>query len=182
MDLGGYVVLQIILLVVRIIITVYCVNRAGELNRSKTGWGFFGFFFPIIAIIWIQFMKPISLYKKKYGLIQNEEKEEQNESNTESKTIETYLTPNHTIRKIDERNPLFGTKTEVYFVEFEDGVNGEVFLEITDKQHAYFKAKVNDMWIKSQFRYENIDSCIIAFHYYVKTGKTYKDGFICATT
>jgi len=68
MDQGVYAVLQIILLVVRIIITVYCVNRAGELNRSKTGWGFFGFFFPIIAIIWIQFMKPIMVWDKNVPL------------------------------------------------------------------------------------------------------------------
>lgn len=50
--------INIILLVVRIFVTVYCVNKAGELNRNKGGWGIFGFFFPIVAIIWIQFMKP----------------------------------------------------------------------------------------------------------------------------
>lgn len=51
--------LQIILLIVRILVTIYCVNKAKDLNRSQLGWGIFGFFIPIIAIIWIQFLKPI---------------------------------------------------------------------------------------------------------------------------
>ena len=44
--------------IVRIWITVHCANKAKSLNRSSWGWGLFGFFLPIIAIIWIQFMKP----------------------------------------------------------------------------------------------------------------------------
>ena len=44
--------------ILRIIITVICVRKARELNRSTLGWGIFGFFLPIIAIIWIQFVKP----------------------------------------------------------------------------------------------------------------------------
>jgi hypothetical protein len=67
MDEGSYAVLQIILLAVRIGITVYCVNKAGELNRSKGGWGVFGFFLPIIALIWIQFMKPKMVWDDQSG-------------------------------------------------------------------------------------------------------------------
>jgi len=63
MDEGGYAMLQLVLLAVRIGITVYCVNKAGELNRNKTGWGIFGFFLPIVAIIWIQFMKPKMIWE-----------------------------------------------------------------------------------------------------------------------
>ena len=59
MDPSSYAVIQLVLFIGRILITVYCVNKAGELNRSKGGWGFFGFFLPIIALIVIQFMKPI---------------------------------------------------------------------------------------------------------------------------
>jgi hypothetical protein len=56
---SGAAVLNLIFIVLRIMITIYCVNKAGRLNRSEGGWGLFGFFLPIVAIIWIQFMKPI---------------------------------------------------------------------------------------------------------------------------
>ena len=46
-------------LILRIWITVYCVRRAERLNRSQFGWGIFAFFIPLVAVIWIQFMKPI---------------------------------------------------------------------------------------------------------------------------
>lgn len=59
MDPESFAILNLILFIGRILITVYCVNKAGELNRSTVGWGFFGFFLPIIALITIQFMKPI---------------------------------------------------------------------------------------------------------------------------
>ena len=50
--------LSLVLFIVRIGITIYCINRAGTLNRSKGGWGCFGFFLPILAFIWISLMKP----------------------------------------------------------------------------------------------------------------------------
>jgi hypothetical protein len=53
--------IRIIGLIIRIIITVYCVNKAKRLNRNTWGWGLFAFFIPIIALIWIQFMKPIEV-------------------------------------------------------------------------------------------------------------------------
>ncbi len=59
MDDETLVVIRIIALIIRIFITIYCVNKAARLNRSQFGWGLFGFFIPIVAIIWIQFMKPI---------------------------------------------------------------------------------------------------------------------------
>lgn len=45
-------------LVVRVIGVIVCVNKAKQLNRPTGGWGFFGFVSPIVAMIWIQFMKP----------------------------------------------------------------------------------------------------------------------------
>jgi uncharacterized membrane protein YecN with MAPEG domain len=74
MDQGAYAFLQIILFVGRILITVYCVNTAKKLNRSGTGWGFFGFFLPIVALIWIQFMKPIMVWDKDVDINQAENK------------------------------------------------------------------------------------------------------------
>ncbi len=53
-----YAFIQIILFVLRIVITVYCVGKAKDLNRSQLGWGVFAFILPILALIWIQFMKP----------------------------------------------------------------------------------------------------------------------------
>ena len=56
MDEGIILIIQLVL---RIVGVVVCVNKAKELNRSAGGWGFFGFVSPIIAMIWIQFMKPV---------------------------------------------------------------------------------------------------------------------------
>lgn len=55
MDEGVVVIIQLVL---RIVGTVVCVNKAKSLNRSTGGWGFFGFVSPILAMIWIHFMKP----------------------------------------------------------------------------------------------------------------------------
>jgi len=52
----GVVVIQLVL---RIVGTLVCINKATKLNRSTGGWGFFGFVSPILAIIWIHFMKPV---------------------------------------------------------------------------------------------------------------------------
>lgn len=71
MDQGAYVFLQVISSVVRILITVYCVNKAKKLNRSGIGWGFFGFSLPILAIIWIQFMKPVMVWEKDVDINQS---------------------------------------------------------------------------------------------------------------
>jgi hypothetical protein len=62
---------SLIVLIIRIGITVACVNKAEQLNRSKMGWGFFGFFLPILAIIWIQFMKPKMVWEDQ-GAVDNE--------------------------------------------------------------------------------------------------------------
>ncbi|KEZ93557.1 hypothetical protein [Nonlabens ulvanivorans] len=56
MDEGIIVIIQLVL---RIVGAVVCSNKAKELNRSAGGWGFFGFISPILAMIWIHFMKPI---------------------------------------------------------------------------------------------------------------------------
>ena len=56
---GVFVILGLVL---RIVGAVVCSNKAKELNRSTGGWGFFGFISPILAMIWIQFMKPIMVW------------------------------------------------------------------------------------------------------------------------
>jgi hypothetical protein len=56
MDEGGVIIIQLIL---RVVGTIVCVNKANQLNRSAGGWGFFGFVTPILAMIWVHFMKPV---------------------------------------------------------------------------------------------------------------------------
>ena len=57
-DSGGAAAFFIISLLLRIVGAGYCSSKAKELNRSQGGWGFFGFATPILAMIWISFMKP----------------------------------------------------------------------------------------------------------------------------
>lgn len=61
MDEGILVIIQFGL---RIVGAVVCVNKAKSLNRSTGGWGFFGFVMPIIAMIWIHFMKPVMKWEE----------------------------------------------------------------------------------------------------------------------
>ena len=49
------------LLVARIAVPIYNVNRARKLNRSKFGWGLFGFLLPFVALICIQIVKPFKI-------------------------------------------------------------------------------------------------------------------------
>lgn len=51
-------VAALIVIALRIFGAWYCSDKAGKLNRNQGGWGFFGFISPILALIWIQFMKP----------------------------------------------------------------------------------------------------------------------------
>jgi hypothetical protein len=101
------------------------------------------------------------------------------ESNSRKKTLIIHQTPNYTSKKIGESNPLFGTLTEQILVEFEDGEKGYVFQKKEDGQ-AFFKAKINGMWVKSKVTYKDIDFCLTGLHYFLKTGKIYKEGYIGA--
>jgi len=98
------------------------------------------------------------------------------ESNSESKRLEIYIAPNHIMKKIGEKNPVFGTRSVQYLIEFEDGKKGDIFQRKNVKE-TYFKAKIGEMWVNSHICYENIDFCIVALHKYLKTGKIYKQGF-----
>lgn len=60
----------ILVLGLRIVAVIVCVNKAKELNRSAGGWGFFGFISPILAMICIQFMKPVMLWDKNLDINQ----------------------------------------------------------------------------------------------------------------
>lgn len=55
----------------RIIGIVVCASKATKLNRSSFGWGFFGFVMPVLAMIWIQFMKPIMKWDENINIKNN---------------------------------------------------------------------------------------------------------------
>lgn len=57
-DSGSQMILPIFLLILRIIGAFVCSSKAKELNRSTGGWGFFGFLMPIVAMIWVNCIKP----------------------------------------------------------------------------------------------------------------------------
>lgn len=54
----------LVLFVLRIVGAYVCSTTATELNRSSGGWGFFGFISPIIAMIWINCLKPVTKWEK----------------------------------------------------------------------------------------------------------------------
>ena len=58
---SGFLIIGLILRIVGIFV---CASKAKELNRSAGGWGFFGFASPILAMIWIQFMKPVTDWER----------------------------------------------------------------------------------------------------------------------
>ncbi len=111
---------SLISLIVRILISVYCVNKAGELNKDKTGWGFFGFLLPIIAIIWIQFVKPNEAKKNHFVQFVQSEQTVQSESILiDNNYIDFYITQygsrfpiekineiRHTLEKCDSKKKL----------------------------------------------------------------------------
>ncbi|WP_264520949.1 hypothetical protein [Flavobacterium sp. N1994] len=61
MEPGALLIIQLIL---RIVGAVVCSSKAKELNRDSGGWGFFGFMLPIVAMIWINCLKPITNWDK----------------------------------------------------------------------------------------------------------------------
>ena len=57
---SGEPVLIVLQLVLRLVGIIVCVNKAKALNRNTGGWGFFGFCMPIVAMIWIHCLKPLT--------------------------------------------------------------------------------------------------------------------------
>jgi hypothetical protein len=70
----GSGIIMLLGLVLKITGAVVCSNKAKELNRSTGGWGFFGFISPIIAMIWIHFMKPVMVWDSNVDINKNKDK------------------------------------------------------------------------------------------------------------
>jgi len=73
MEPGSVLTIQLVLRIVGVIV---CSDKAKELNRSTGGWGFFGFVSPILAMIWIQFMKPVMVWDSNVDLNKPTDKSE----------------------------------------------------------------------------------------------------------
>jgi len=73
MEPGSVLIIQLVLRIVGVIV---CSDKAKELNRSTGGWGFFGFVSPILAMIWIQFMKPVMVWDSNVDLNKPTDKSE----------------------------------------------------------------------------------------------------------
>ncbi|MGR7813785.1 hypothetical protein [Lacinutrix undariae] len=54
---GSEGIIYIVGFALRIIGAVVCSDKAKKLKRNSTAWGFGGFFFPIIAMIWVHCIK-----------------------------------------------------------------------------------------------------------------------------
>jgi hypothetical protein len=54
----------IIFLILRIVGIFVCSAKAKELNRSAGTWGTLGFISPIIAMIWIHCLKPVTIWEQ----------------------------------------------------------------------------------------------------------------------
>lgn len=98
-------------------------------------------------------------------------------SNDSSNALVSYSAPNFILKKISQSSSFWAASTVHLLVEYEDGEKGEVFHR-TKNDQAYFKAKFNGSWTTLTHYYENLDFCIDALHFYIKTGKILKNGFI----
>jgi len=82
---------------IRLFGVIYCSVKAGNLNRNQWGWGLFGLFLPVPAIITMQFLKPrinesspeIKIDKSDNLEFSNKSINPQNEAAPPLKTLET---------------------------------------------------------------------------------------------
>lgn len=98
-------------------------------------------------------------------------------SSPESNKLSSYFAPNHRIQRRSQKTSFFGSLIEEYLIEYDDGEKGEVYVKLKNNQ-AYFKDKNSLAWNTLIHYYENLDFCINGLHYFLKTGKILKEGFI----
>ena len=58
------IVLNLIFIALRVIGPIVCAMEADKKNRSAGLWGFFGLVFPVIAMICIFSLSPLTKWKK----------------------------------------------------------------------------------------------------------------------
>ena len=93
------------------------------------------------------------------------------------RTIDIYQLPEYTTKKIPGAKSFFSIKDDEIIIEYDDGIKGKVFMK-NNSEEVYFIGKVGGRVMKAKVLYNNIDNCIAALHYSLKTGKIYRDGLI----
>jgi len=88
-----------------------------------------------------------------------------------------YTAPTYKVINKKQKFSVFNGEIDEYSIEYEDGVNGDIYVARRKKQF-YFKAKPEGYWINFKYVYSNFDSCINALHFFIKNGKELKAGFV----
>lgn len=157
-------------LVIRIGVTIWCVNIAKRQNRDSFNWGLFCFFLPSIALIIIGLLK-----KLRKETIENFKQQTKAKSNTDIK--ETYAAPKYKVISTKSNNSLFGNTTYKMTLKFDDNEIGEIYIVESNGQ-SYFRLKPKGMWVFVKFLYEDKESCINSLHHFIKTNRELKVGLI----
>jgi hypothetical protein len=87
----------------------------------------------------------------------------------------SYKSPKYRIINKIQENSLLSKRTK-YFIQFEDGEKGTIYVSKNNK--AYFKRRPKDNLISLKYTYIDFETCITALHYFIKNGKELKSGLI----
>ncbi len=60
-------IVSILLVAYRIYAIYYCTKKARQLGRNVVGWGIFSFLLPLIAVMVIMNIKPMSVQRHTYS-------------------------------------------------------------------------------------------------------------------
>lgn len=84
---------------------------------------------------------------------------------------------NYSIQKMSETISLYNFKSEIYKVKFNDGLNGDVFLILKNRETYFKDSKSFNSTVERH--YDTIENCIDSLHNFLTTGmiadKGYKD-------
>jgi hypothetical protein len=62
--MNEFAVMTVIWLILRVVGPIYCAFKADNLNRKPGGWAIAGFLFPVISMIWISTLSPVTVWTK----------------------------------------------------------------------------------------------------------------------
>jgi hypothetical protein len=87
-----------------------------------------------------------------------------------------YIGDFYKAKLIKSRKILLGPKLETYKIKFNEGLKGEIYV-LNNGESSYFIDNVN-FTSKLKRYYENSESCILALHYFLKTGNIKDENYI----